>query len=315
MDYTGPRQSDLLVRMLKKFVAPDISLLQSDDDISNFVAEAGTYFPIFIGFGLNESLIEGFSLKYKKKAWFTVAKNFSEDAMVKYDFDKVPVLVSLHPKYNEMGVFYGPFEDKFLEDYIKQSILPLCLPLNFETIKLLKGDERKIVLAIMKDDSEDNSLKLIRMMRAAASANRDLIFAYVGLEQWGGFVEAFDVNRWTSLPKMVVWDGNEEYYSVEGSESLVDDEDHGSQISRFLERYREGRIVKKAFAGPSLIGYINSLISINTVYLIVFIVVIIMLIRNIGGFDKDEAPPSRQSGSNSEATTSLAKETKPDKED
>lgn len=110
MDYTGPRQSDLLVRMLKKFVAPDISLLKSDDDISNFVAEAGTYFPIFIGFGLNESLIEGFSLKYKKKAWFAVAKNFSEDAMVKYDFDKVPVLVSLHPKYNEMGVFYGPFE-------------------------------------------------------------------------------------------------------------------------------------------------------------------------------------------------------------
>ncbi|KAF3793402.1 disulfide-isomerase 5-2 protein [Nymphaea thermarum] len=314
MDYNGPRQSELLVRILKKFVAPDISILQSDDDISNFVEAAGTYFPIFVGFGLNESLIEGFSMKYKKKAWFAIAKNFSEDVMVKYDFDKVPALVSLHPKYNEMGVFYGPFEDKFLEDYIKQSLLPLCLPLNFDTIKLLKDDDRKIVLTIMKDDSEDNSVKLIKMLRAAASANRDLIFAYVGWEQWEGFVEAFDVNRWTSLPRMVVWDGKEEYYSVEGSESLVD-EDHGSQISRFLEGYREGRIVKKTFAGPSFIGYINSLISINTVYLIVFIVVIVMLIRSIGGFDKDEAPSSRQAGSSSEATTGLVKETKPDKED
>lgn len=108
--YNGPRKADLLVRYLKKFVAPDVSILNSDSAIRNFIEEAGTYFPIYIGFGLNESVISNLAIKYRKKAWFSVAKDFSEEIMVSYDFDKVPALVSLQPNYNEQSIFYGPFE-------------------------------------------------------------------------------------------------------------------------------------------------------------------------------------------------------------
>ncbi|KZV42815.1 protein disulfide-isomerase 5-2 [Dorcoceras hygrometricum] len=52
------------------------------------------------------------------------------------------------------------------------------------------------------------------MIKAAASANRDLIFGYVGVKQWEDFVESFEVYKKTQLPKMVVWDGNEDYYLV-----------------------------------------------------------------------------------------------------
>lgn len=109
-EYFGPRKADLLVRYLKKFVAPDVSVLNSDAAITEFIEDAGTYFPIFIGFGLNDSIISNLALKYKKKAWFAVAKDFSEDVMVLYDFDKVPALVALQPTYNERSIFYGPFE-------------------------------------------------------------------------------------------------------------------------------------------------------------------------------------------------------------
>lgn len=114
-EYYGPRKAELLVRYLKKFVAPDVSILNSDAEVSDFVENAGTFFPLFIGFGLDESVMSNLSLKYKKKAWFAVAKDFSEDTMVLYDFDKVPALVALQPSYNEHNIFYGPFDGKFAQ--------------------------------------------------------------------------------------------------------------------------------------------------------------------------------------------------------
>lgn len=74
---------------------------------------------------------------------------------------------------------------------------------------------------------------------------------------------------------------------VVGSEDL-DDNDQGSQISRFLEGYRDGKTIKKEMNGPSLIGFINSLVSIRTVYLIVFIVAVLMVIQN---FSQTEENP------------------------
>lgn len=68
---------------------------------------------MFLGFGANDSLIAEYGRKYKKRAWFAVAKNFSEDIMVAYDFDKVPALVAIHPQYKEQSLFYGPFEGNF----------------------------------------------------------------------------------------------------------------------------------------------------------------------------------------------------------
>ncbi|ESR47835.1 hypothetical protein CICLE_v10001144mg [Citrus x clementina] len=243
-EYYGPRKAELLVRYLKKFVAPDVSILNSDAEVSDFVENAGTFFPLFIGFGLDESVMSNLALKYKKKAWFAVAKDFSEDTMVLYDFDKVPALVALQPSYNEHNIFYGPFDEEFLEEFIKQNFLPLSVPINQDTLNLLKDDKRKIVLAIVEDETEEKSQKLVTTLKAAASANRELVFCYVGIKQFADFADTFEANKKSKLPKMVVWDGNENYLTVIGSES-IDEEDQGSQISRFLEGYREGRTEQK----------------------------------------------------------------------
>lgn len=287
-EYYGPRKAELLVRYLKKFVAPDVSILNSDAEVSDFVENAGTFFPLFIGFGLDKSVMSNLALKYKKKAWFAVAKDFSEDTMVLYDFDKVPALVALQPSYNEHNIFYGPFDEEFLEEFIKQNFLPLSVPINQDTLNLLKDDKRKIVLAIVEDETEEKSQTLVTTLKAAASANRELIFCYVGIKQFADFADTFEANKKSKLPKMVVWDGNENYLTVIGSES-IDEEDQGSQISRFLEGYREGRTEQKKVAGPSIFGFINSLIGIRSVYIIVFMVAMLMLLRTLG--KDDEEPP------------------------
>ncbi|KAK4352742.1 hypothetical protein RND71_028260 [Anisodus tanguticus] len=180
-DYYGPRKADLLVRFLKKFVAPDVAELHSDSAISEFIEEAGKSFPIFIGFGLNESVISHLAVKYKKKAWFSVAKDFSDNTMEFYDFDKVPALVALHLSYNEQSIFYGPFED---------------------TLKSLKDNKRKIGLTIVEDKNDERSKGLVKLLKAAASANRDLVFAFVGFKQWLDFTESFEVSKKTKLPMM-----------------------------------------------------------------------------------------------------------------
>lgn len=288
-EYYGPRKAELLVRYLKKFVAPDVSILNSDAEVSDFVENAGTFFPLFIGFGLDKSVMSNLALKYKKKAWFAVAKDFSEDTMVLYDFDKVPALVALQPSYNEHNIFYGPFDEEFLEEFIKQNFLPLSVPINQDTLNLLKDDKRKIVLAIVEDETEEKSQKLVTTLKAAASANRELVFCYVGIKQFADFADTFEANKKSKLPKMVVWDGNENYLTVIGSES-IDEEDQGSQISRFLEGYREGRTEQKKVAGPSIFGFVNSLIGIRSVYIIVFMVAMLMLLRTLG---KDDEEPSR----------------------
>lgn len=305
-DYYGPRKADLLVRFLRKFVAPDVAILESDPAISDFVGAAGTHFPIFIGFGLNESTILNLAIKYKKKAWFAVAKGFSDNTMVLYDFDKEPALVTLHPSYNEQSISYGPFEEKFLEDYIKQSLFPLALPITQDSLRLLKDDERKIVLTIMEDEEDYTSKELIKLLKAAASANRDLVFGYVGLKQWQDFAESFEVDKKTQLPKMIVWDGNEGYFLVIGSESIAE-EDRGSQITQFIEGYRGGRVIEKQISGPSLIGYINSLIGIRSIYIIVFLVCVIMLIQHIS---KEEPlrVGTREDADNASSSTSLGPE-------
>ncbi|MBA0566283.1 hypothetical protein Golob_011114, partial [Gossypium lobatum] len=287
VDYHGPRKAHKLVSHLKKIVAPDVSILGSDSAISDFVEAVGTYFPIYIGFGLDEMVISHLAIKYKRKAWFSVAKDFSGDAMVLYDLDKVPALVVFHPNYNQQSVFYGPFEgsiirisngydsrlvlyvktqketekaenkqisrfmlnfkiirltaapaspminicfwlhkeklsysscsndaDEFLGDFIKQNLIPLAVPMNRETLKLLSDDDRKIVLTIMEDENEEKSQKLIKLLKAAASANRDLVFGYVGVKQWDEFANTFGANEDTNFPKLIIWNGDEQYFTV-----------------------------------------------------------------------------------------------------
>lgn len=317
MEYYGPRKADLLVRYLKKFVAPDVAVLESNSHVKDFVEDSGTSFPVFIGFGLNQSLISGLGRKYKKKAWFAVAKDASEDVMVSYDFDKAPALVAQHPAYNEHSVFYGPFEDGFLEEFVKQNFLPLILPINHDTLKLLKDDERKMVLTIVEDETHESMGKLIKALRAAAHANRDLVFGYVGVEQFEEFADSFHADKKAKLPKIVVWDGDEEYEQVNGIETVSHEEDHLTQVSRFLEGYREGKTEKKRIKGPSFMGFVNSMIGIRSVYIIVFLVAVIMMLRSLG--QVEEPARVRTAASDGQATSVLEGETsehKPrDKED
>ncbi|KAJ0097725.1 hypothetical protein Patl1_28181 [Pistacia atlantica] len=88
------------------------------------------------------------------------------------------------------------------------------MPINHYTLKLLKDDKRKIVLTLVEDEADEKLEKLIKLLKAAASANRDLVFSYVGIKQWGGFADTFGVNKKSKLPKMIVWDGDKEYLTV-----------------------------------------------------------------------------------------------------
>ncbi|KAG9156797.1 hypothetical protein Leryth_019492 [Lithospermum erythrorhizon] len=285
-EYYGPRKYDQLVQYLKKFAAPDVAILNSDPGVTEFVKEAGTGFPVFIGFDVKESMISNLAIKYKKKAWFSVAKDVSEELMSLYDFDKAPAIVALRPSYSEQSIFYGPFEDKFLEDFVKQNLLPLVVPINKDTLRVLKDEDRKIVLTIVEDEASDNSRDLTKLLKAAASANRDLIFGYVGVKQFEDFVESFEVHKKTQLPKMIVWDGDEEYLSVNGSEWIHGD-DQGSQITRFLEGYREGNVIQKRISGLSFTSFVSSFFGIGTVCMIIFMVGMLALILI---FTKDDEP-------------------------
>ncbi|GAB4861442.1 Protein disulfide isomerase-like 5-2 [Ancistrocladus abbreviatus] len=226
-----------------------------------------------------------------------------------YDFDKVPALMSLHPTYNERNVFYGPFDEKFLEDFIKQNLFPLCMPINSETLKSLKEDERKIVLAVVEDEDDEKSMELIKLLKAAASANRDLVFSYVGFKQWQDFVETFGIDKKTRLPRMVVWDGNEEYLSVIGSES-IGEEDQGSQITQFLEGYREGRTESKKISGPSFISFLNSLIGMGLVFIINFVVVVLVLIQTNGKLDDERSGATNREAASPTSSPSTGPESR-----
>ncbi|KAL2467623.1 Protein disulfide-isomerase 5-2 [Forsythia ovata] len=234
-EYYGPRPANLLVRFLTKFVAPDVAILDSDSAISDLWKQL-----------------------YKNKAWFSVAKDFSDNIMTSYDFDKVPALIATHPAHDEQSIFYGPFEDKFLEDYIKQSLLPLVLPINEDSLKSLKDDKRKIVLTIMEDETDENGKILLNHSKSI---------------------------RKLRLPKMIVWDGNEEYYSVIGSES-IEESDPGSQISKFLESYRVGSVIQKRISGPTLMGFINS--QLGGKYFFISILVLLVIITLIITMGKEE---------------------------
>lgn len=44
------------------------------------------------------------AVNYKKKPWFSVAKDFPDDIKNLYDFNKVPALVAIHTSYNEHSI-------------------------------------------------------------------------------------------------------------------------------------------------------------------------------------------------------------------
>lgn len=61
----------------------------------------------------------------------------------------------------------------------------------------------------MEDEANEKSKELIKLLKVAASANRNLVFAYVWVKQWEGFTESFKITKLTNFPNMAVSDGNE----------------------------------------------------------------------------------------------------------
>lgn len=70
-------------------------------------------------------------------------------------------------------------------------------------------------------------------------------------------------------------------FQVVGSES-IEGEDQGTQITKFLEGYREGRTIKKSLDGPSLMQFIHRSFDIRMVYIVVFMIAVLMLIQTLG---------------------------------
>ncbi|KAF5194722.1 disulfide isomerase-like 5-2 [Thalictrum thalictroides] len=91
---------------------------------------------------------------------------------------------------------------------------------------------------------------------------------------------------------------------VIGSENL-EEEDQGSQITRFIDGYRSGRTEKKRISGPSFMGFLNSLIGVRTVYIIVFLVAVFMLIRNITNSEEYDVSQRKQRLSHDEESDTV----------
>lgn len=74
---------------------------------------------------------------------------------------------------------------------------------------------------------------------------------------------------------------------VEGSESL-EEGDHGSQISRFLEGYRAGRTTKKTVGGRS-----PTLLGVNVLYILIFLVAVLVVMMYFSGQGEEDDRPVR----------------------
>lgn len=64
---------------------------------------------------------------------------------------------------------------------------------------------------------------------------------------------------------------------VIGSEN-IDEADMGTEVSRFLEAYREGSVIQKRISGPTLVGFINSQFGVKLALIFILVVVMMALI-------------------------------------
>lgn len=110
VEYNGPRKAASLTSHLQKLTSPDVKVLENEAELHNFLQNTDDSFPIFIGFGIDSSLVLKFAKENKNKAWFLVLDSFSEKIMESFDFDKSPALVALRRGQREEEIFYGPFE-------------------------------------------------------------------------------------------------------------------------------------------------------------------------------------------------------------
>ena len=78
---------------------------------------------------------------------------------------------------------------------------------------------------------------------------------------------------------------------MDGSER-IEEGDQSSQISQFLEGYRAGRTTKKKVTGPSFMGFLNSLVSWSSLYILIAVVALLVLMVYFAG--QDDTPQPRR---------------------
>ncbi|MCO5570740.1 hypothetical protein L7F22_024468 [Adiantum nelumboides] len=270
VDYKGPRKAASLSSHLEKLASPEIKLLENEDELQNFLKLADDSFPFFIGFGTASSLFSDVAKEFKNKAWFLVLESFTEKTMESFDFDKSPAVVALRREKREQEIFYGPFEGDDLALFVKQNLLPRVNIMSSESLRTLREDGRPIALAILDNDSSEQSMSFIKKLKAAAPANRAFLFAYVDWRKWPSFVDSFNIDLKPGVPAFIVWNGDSTYF-LSGENYDFGGERSDSYITFFLQEYKEGRAKQLNMKGPSFTDFIWSLFSMRSVYILVLI--------------------------------------------
>ncbi|BBN12954.1 hypothetical protein MPTK1_5g24280 [Marchantia polymorpha subsp. ruderalis] len=279
-EYDGPRNADSLVSYVHRAIAPVIRSLSSDAELNAFLKNVNDSSPIFLGFGLEESVLKQTATKYKKKAWFAVVQDFSEKMMMEFDFDKKPALVVTHPELMEQAVFYGPFEGVDMEDFVRQNMMPLVTKMSFESLKLVREDGRPIAIGIYDGQQDDGSVRqFMKMLKAAAPANRGFIFSYVDAAKWPSFLKPFGIEKGTTLPTLIVWNGLAEYSSHENEAAFIA-RDAEAQITKFLQDYKNNKVKRLKVKEPSFMEKTKDILwGLPTLYMIFTIFVVVWLLQ------------------------------------
>lgn len=280
-DYEGPRSAEAIVAYVKRSIVPPISSLATESELTDFVTSVNDNFPIFVGFGLEASVLEDLARKHRRKAWFAAIQDeqVSEKMMVDFDFDKKPALVCLHPKLDEHIVFYGPFEGVDMGDFILQHLMPSVSSIdNPDSVKRLKEDGRPIAIGILPRKSEAG-LAFIQKLKAAVPANRAFVFAYVETSKAQAFVQPFGIGTGSVLPTVVIWDGESHFSKSDYPEAFIG-ADAEAQLTKFLQEYRDGKLKLKALLQPPLLQLAKKFVLGGpTLFFVGILVVVVVLLQ------------------------------------
>jgi protein disulfide-isomerase A1 len=315
-DYNGPRQARAMVSYLRRLSAPELEVFSDELAFRKFltssVAGGGPELPVFVGFGLETELVEGFfqklAHKHRTRAWFAMLEDFSQRAMVDFDFDKSPAIVVFSQQQGGGGgelvedgdrtVFYGPFEEADVVEFVEQNLLPLVTSVvSMENVKQLQEDGRPIALAILESDiTTPVSKSFLRKMKAAAPAHRSFVFAYVVASEWPAFIRPFKVlakpksksksksssspsKEQLLLPTMVIWDG--QFYVCSDNPAAFVGDLIELEISKLLQGFKDRSIPRHKLKGPSLYERATENIGLTLTYVILIAAILYTLLSSL----------------------------------
>ncbi|CAM6086549.1 unnamed protein product [Calypogeia fissa] len=278
--YEGSRSAETIVAYVKRSIVPPVTNLSTESDLTDFVKSVNDDSPIFVGFGLEPSKLEDLARKHKRKAWFAVIQDVSEKMMQDYDFDKRPAVVGMHPNVGEQIVFYGPFEGSDLGDYILQHLMPSVSSVdNPEIVQRLKDDGRPIAIGVVGSKSDSSSVSFIQKLKMAAPANRAFVFAYVETTKALAFVEPFGIGKASSLPTVVIWDGESHFSKSDDLEAFVG-ADAEAQLTKFLQDFRDGKLKLRALLSPPFLQLARKILFGGpTLFLVCVLIVVVVLLQ------------------------------------